>query len=60
MIISYKDYVFQRPLTVVESDQPESFFQQVKLVLAVLRKSTTAYNYPLISGKSSIYIFTPF
>lgn len=58
LIISYKDYVLQRALTVVESDQRESFFQQVKPVLTALRKSTTAYNRPLISSKSIIYTIT--
>lgn len=58
IIISYKDYVLQRALRVVESDQRELFFQQVKPVLAALRKSTTAYNRPLISSKSFIYTIT--
>ena len=58
LLISCEDYVLQRALTVVESDQRESFFQQVKPVLAALRKSTTAYNRPLISSKSIIYIVT--
>ena len=56
LLISCEDYVLQRALTVVESDQRESFFQQVKPVLAALRKSTTAYNRPLISSKL-IYLF---
>jgi pumilio RNA-binding family len=58
LIISCEDYVLQRALIVVESDQRESFFHQVKPVLAALRKSTTAYNRPLISSKSVIYTVT--
>ena len=59
-IFSFEDYVLQRALTVVENDQRELFFHQVKPVLAALRKSTTAYNRPLISSKSVIYVKTLF
>jgi pumilio RNA-binding family len=59
LIISYKDYVLQRALAVVGSDQREMFFQQVKPVIAALRKSSTAvYNRPLSSSKSVIYTVT--
>ncbi|KAF8798039.1 ARM repeat-containing protein [Phlegmacium glaucopus] len=54
----YANYVLQRALTVVESDQRELFFHQVKPLLLALRKSTTAYNRPLISSKSIISAVT--
>jgi pumilio RNA-binding family len=58
LIISYKDYVLQCALKVVENDQQKMFFQQIKPVIAALRKSTTAYNRPLNSSKSVIYTVT--
>lgn len=55
---SFEDYVLQRALTVVENDQRELFLQQIKPLLVALRKSTTAYNRPLISSKSIMYAVT--
>lgn len=51
----FEDYVLQRAMTVVESDERELFFHQVRSLLVALRKSTTAYNRPLISSKSIMY-----
>ena len=45
-------------MTVVESDERELFFHQVRSLLVALRKSTTAYNRPLISSKSIMYVVT--
>ncbi|KAF8163318.1 armadillo-type protein [Crassisporium funariophilum] len=54
----YANYVLQRALTVVEGDQRELFFSQVKPLLVVLRRSTTTYNKPLVSGTSPLYIYS--
>ncbi|KAJ3507874.1 hypothetical protein NLJ89_g6061 [Agrocybe chaxingu] len=45
----YANYVLQRALAVVEGEQRVLFFNQVKPLLAGLRKSTTTYNRPLVS-----------
>jgi hypothetical protein len=45
------DYVLQRALTVVDGEQKDFFFNDVKSMLAVLRKSTTTYYRPLVSSR---------
>ncbi|KDR81636.1 hypothetical protein GALMADRAFT_239707 [Galerina marginata CBS 339.88] len=45
----YANYVLQRALTVVEGEQREAFYVQVKPLVVALRKSTVTYNRPLVS-----------
>lgn len=45
----YANYVLQRALSVVDGEQKDLFFNDVKSMLAVLRRSTTTYYRPLVS-----------
>jgi pumilio RNA-binding family len=50
----YANYVLQRALTVVDGEQKDLLFNNVRPMLAVLRHSTTTYYRPLVSMERSM------